>query len=158
MNLNPDFREFIALLNAHEVRYLVVGGYAVGMHGHPRYTKDLDIWIDRTPDNAERVLDALDAFGFGGIGLSVGDLTDPDSIVQLGRAPNRIDLMTTLSGVTFDECYPNRVVELSDDMEVLYIGLDDLVANKRAIGRFRDLGDVEDLGGDVSDVDPGANP
>jgi len=153
MNLNPDFRECIALLNAHDVRYLVVGGYAVGMHGHPRYTKDLDIWIDRSPENAERVLDALDAFGFGGIGLSVDDLTDPDSIVQLGRVPNRIDLMTTLSGVTFDECYPNRVVDQSDDTTVQYIGLEDLMANKRALGRHRDLGDVEDLGGDVPDPD-----
>ncbi len=153
MNLNPDFRECIALLNAHDVRYLVVGGYAVGIHGRPRYTKDLDIWIDRSPENAERVLDALDAFGFGDIGLSVDDLTDPDSIVQLGRAPNRIDLLTQLSGVEFDACYPNRVVDQSDGTTVQYIGLDDLMANKRALGRLRDLGDVEDLGGDVPDPD-----
>ena len=153
MNLNPDFRECIALLNAHDVRYLVVGGYAVGMHGRPRYTKDLDIWIDRSPENAERVLDALDAFGFGGIGLTVDDLTDPDSIVQLGRAPNRIDLLTQLSGVEFDACYPNRVVDQPDGTTVQYIGLEDLMANKRALGRLRDLGDVEDLGGDVPDPD-----
>lgn len=153
MNLNPDFREFIALLNAHDVRYLVVGGYAVGMHGRPRYTKDLDVWIDRSTENAERVLDALEAFGFGGIGLSVEDLTAPDSVVQLGRAPTRIDLITQFSGVTFDECYPNRVVDQSNGTTVQYIGLEDLMVNKRALGRYQDLADIKNLGGDVPDAE-----
>jgi hypothetical protein len=91
--LNQDFKEFIELLNANRVRYLVVGGYAVALHGHPRYTKDIDIWLDRDEENAERVVRALDQFGFGSLGLTAGDFLEPDQIIQLGYAPNRISAM-----------------------------------------------------------------
>jgi hypothetical protein len=147
MTLTPDFREFIALLNAHEVRYLVVGGYAVGLHGHPRYTKDIDIWIERTSANAERILNALAAFGFEDAGLSKDDFLAPDRVVQLGRPPNRIDLLTSLTGVSFADCYPNRAVEVIEGTELPYISLADLKTNKHALGRHQDLADLEELGG-----------
>ena len=146
MTLTPDFREFIALLNAHEVRCLVVGGYAVGLHGHPRYTKDIDIWIERTPSNAEHLMEALAEFGFEDIGLTKDDFLTPDQVVQLGRPPNRIDLLTSLSGVSFADCYENRVVEAIEGTEVRYISLADLKTNKRALGRHQDLADLEHLG------------
>jgi hypothetical protein len=149
MTLTPDFREFIALLNAHEVHYLVVGGYAVGLHGHPRYTKDIDIWIERTPSNAEHLMHALAEFGFEDVGLTKDDFLTPDQVVQLGRPPNRIDLITSLSGVSFAACYENRAVETIEDTDVHYIGLADLKKNKRALGRHQDLADIEHLGGET---------
>src|SRR5712692_1008652 len=109
MVLNQDLKEFIALLNANGVRYLVVGGYAVALHGHPRYTKDLDIWIELHRDNAVRLVTALDQFGFGSLGLKAEDFLEPDQIVQLGYPPNRIDLLTTAPGVEFETCYAARV-------------------------------------------------
>jgi hypothetical protein len=149
MTLTPDFREFIALLNAHEVRYLVVGGYAVGLHGHPRYTKDIDIWIERTPSNAEHLMHALAEFGFEDVGLTNDDFLRPDQVVQLGRPPNRIDLLTSLSGVSFSDCYQSRVVETIEETDVQYISLADLKKNKHALGRHQDLADIENLGGET---------
>ena len=105
MIISPDFKEFITLLNTHNVRYLVVGGYAVAFHGHPRYTKDIDIWLERTLENAARLLAALDAFGFGSLGLKVEDFLQPGYTIQLGYPPNRIDLLTSLSELDFSSCY-----------------------------------------------------
>jgi hypothetical protein len=136
-------------LNAHEVRYLVVGGYAVGLHGHPRYTKDIDIWIERTPLNAEHLMHALAEFGFENVGLAEDDFLSPAQVVQLGRPPNRIDLLTSLSGVPFSDCYENRVAETIEGTEVHYIGLADLKKNKRALGRHQDLADIDHLGGET---------
>ena len=99
--LNPDFKEFIALLNANDVHYLVVGGYAVALHGYPRYTKDLDIWIERSAENADRIVKALQEFGFGSLGLKADDFLVTDQIIQLGYPPRRIDLLTALPGVEF---------------------------------------------------------
>ena len=99
--LSRDFREFIESLNANSVRYLVVGGYAVALHGYPRYTKDLDVWIEPTAQNAQNVLNALTAFGFDSLDISTGDFLEENTIIQLGYPPNRIDLMTTLSGLKF---------------------------------------------------------
>ena len=107
--LNRDFREFIQSLNGNQVRYLVVGGYAVAFHGHPRYTRDLDVWIEGSPENAALLLKALDQFGFGSLGLSESDLTAPDQVIQLGYPPARIDLMTTTEGVEFGTCYAARI-------------------------------------------------
>ena len=104
--LNNDFKEFIQLLNVHSVRYLVVGGYAVAFHGHPRYTKDIDIWILLDKTNAKKMLDVLNVFGFSSLGLTEDDFLKKDNIIQLGNPPNRIDILTDLSGVIFDECYP----------------------------------------------------
>ena len=143
--LNQDFKEFIELLNAAEVRYLVVGGYAVALHGYPRYTKDIDIWIERSTQNAERLLSALERFGFGSLGLTVADFLEPDQVIQLGYPPRRIDLLTSLSGVSFEPCYAARVEVTLDGVTVPFISLEHLKMNKRASGRYRDLADLESL-------------
>lgn len=145
MTLNPDYREFFALLNAHEVRYLVVGGYAVAFHGHPRYTKDIDVWIDAEKENAERLLRALKEFGFGEINLTAEDFLKPDYIVQLGRPPRRIDIMTSLKGTDFAACYASKVVENVDGIPLPVIGLEELRQNKRMVGRNQDLADLDNL-------------
>jgi hypothetical protein len=143
--LNPDFKEFIKSLNENKVRYLVVGGYAVALHGYPRYTKDLDIWIERTPDNAARLVKALADFGFGALGLKEQDFLGKDQIVQLGYPPNRIDLITDLPGVDFSRCHALKVVEDMDGVAVDFIDLESLKQNKRASGRHQDLADLENL-------------
>lgn len=145
MRLNRDFREFIECFADHDVRFLVVGGYALAVHGHPRYTKDLDVWVWLDPTNAERILTALDHFGFGQLGLTADDFLDPDVVVRLGREPQRIDLLTFLSGVDFDEAYGRRAVVTVGDRDVPFIGRADLRANKLASGRLQDLADVEHL-------------
>jgi hypothetical protein len=99
--LNQDFKEFIQLLNANQVKYLVIGGYAVAIHGHPRYTKDIDIWIETSPENSQKLMEALIEFGFGSLGLNVEGFQSPDQIIQLGYPPNRIDLITTPDGIEF---------------------------------------------------------
>lgn len=143
--LSKDFREFIESLNANEVRYLVVGGYAVALHGYPRYTKDLDIWTERSPKNAGRILDALKDFGFGSMELTEEDFLESEQIVQLGYPPNRIDIVTSLEGVEFDECYESRVEVDIEGVRVDFIGIQHLKANKRATGRAQDIADVEHL-------------
>jgi len=127
------------------VRYLVVGGYAVALHGHPRYTKDIDIWIDLSPDNAANVVNALQQFGFGSLGLQAADFLEPDQIVQFGNPPDRIELFTTLPGVDFATCYPLRVQTEIDEVLVNFIDLDNLKKNKKAVGRLQDLADLESL-------------
>ena len=145
MILSPDFRDFIGSLNDSGVHYLVVGGYAVALHGHPRYTKDIDVWIERSEANAARIVQALEAFGFGSLGLSVEDFLVEDQIIQLGYPPNRIDILTTLPGVEFDVCYASRVEVTADELTVPFIALDDLRKTKRASGRLQDLADLENL-------------
>ncbi|MBI5290602.1 MAG: hypothetical protein HY872_01860 [Chloroflexi bacterium] len=143
--LNQDFKEFIQSLNDNQVRYLVIGGYAVAFHGHPRYTKDLDVWIAMNPDNAAKVVKALEQFGFGSLGLKAEDFLVPDQIIQLGYAPNRIDLLTTLEGVEFENCYASRVEVEIDEIKANFIDLDNLKRNKKATGRHQDLADLENL-------------
>ena len=143
--LNQDFREFVQLLNDSGVRYLVVGGYAVAVHGHPRYTKDIDIWVAPDPENAAKLINAIDRFGFGSFGLTADDFSDPDQVVQLGNPPNRIDLLTGLSGVKFGSCYAARLEVVIDDLPVSFIDLANLRKNKRASGRAQDLADLESL-------------
>lgn len=144
--LNQDFKEFAASCNANGVRYLVVGGYAVAFHGHPRYTKDLDLWIEATPDNAARLVAALEQFGFGSLKLIPADFLVPDRVIQLGYPPNRIDLLTTLVGVDFDCCYAARIKVDLDGIALPVIDRENLKQNKRATGRLQDLADVEALG------------
>jgi hypothetical protein len=146
MELNCDFSEFITFFFARNVKFLVVGGYAVAAHGHPRYTKDLDIWIRVDASNAENVVRALDDFGFGDLGLVVDDSLADDVVVQLGREPQRIDLLTFVSGVEFDDAHANRMMIEMSGVEVPVIGRADLRRNKLATGRLHDLADVEDLG------------
>ena len=143
--LNQDFREFIQSLNDSGARYLVVGGYAVAYHGYPRYTKDLDIWIEMSPENADCILGALHTFGFSDLDLESSDFLKPDRIIQLGCPPVRIDLLTSLDGVSFDECYDSRVETVIDEVQVLFIDLPHLKMNKVATGRHQDLADLENL-------------
>jgi hypothetical protein len=145
MVLNKDFREFIELLNSHNIKYLVVGGYAVTVHGYPRYTNDIDIWfwIDKT--NAENLIKALKDFGFGSLDIKVDDFLNPNKVVQLGYPPNRIDLLTSISGVEFDECYPKKVTINIAGISVYLIDIESLKKNKKASGRHKDLNDLENL-------------
>lgn len=147
MILNPDFKEFIKSLNGNNVQYLIVGGYAVAFHGHPRYTKDLDIWIKGDPVNAGRLLNALDDFGFGSLDLKKEDFLDPDQVVQLGVPPNRIDLLNDLKGIDFDNCYHRRIEVKLENCTAKFIHRSDLITNKKASGRHQDLADIENLGG-----------
>jgi len=142
--LNRDFKEFAELLNAHRVEYLVVGGYALAAHGHPRYTGDIDFWVRPAPDNLIRLLGALHAFGFGSLGLKLDDFS-PGTVVQLGQPPRRIDLLTGIDGVAFDDCFVRRErVELAG-VRLNIIGLEDFKISKRASGRLKDLADLEQL-------------
>ncbi|MBK6469711.1 MAG: hypothetical protein IPF94_02960 [Betaproteobacteria bacterium] len=143
--LNRDFKEFAESLAAQGVEYLLVGGYALAAHGHPRYTGDIDFWIGPDPTNIERLLRALRQFGFGSLGLTAADF-DADSVVQLGHPPRRIDLLTAIDGVEFGACWSRRVTLGVDGLDLNLIGLDDFVANKRATGRLKDLADLESLG------------
>jgi predicted nucleotidyltransferase len=145
VRLNTDWRDFIALLQQHGVEFLIVGGGAVNAHGFVRMTEDLDFWLSRTAENAERVMRAVREFGWDDSAISAHDLMQPGQVFMLGRKPNRIDLLTTISGVEFEQAYPRRVVGMLDGVQVPLIGLDDLLANKRATGRLRDLGDVEEF-------------
>jgi hypothetical protein len=143
--LNQDFKEFVESLNDNRVRYLVIGGYAVAYHGYPRYTKAIDIWIESTPENAANLVKALDQFGFASLGLQAADFLAPGQIIQLGYPPNRIDLLTTASGVEFGACYASRVEVVVDEVSVNFIDLDNLRKNKQAAGRLQDLADLENL-------------
>lgn len=143
--LNQDFKEFIQSLNDNGVRYLVVGGYAVALYGYPRYTKDMDIWVDMTPENASKIVKALDQFGFGSLGVKASDFTEPDQMLQLGYPPGRIDILTTLPGVEFSECYPAHTTVDIEGVPVSFIDLENLKKNKRATGRHQDLADLENL-------------
>lgn len=143
--LSKDFKEFIRLLNEHSVRYLLVGGYAVAFHGHPRYTKDLDVWIELSGENAGRILEALDEFGFGTLGLKASDFVEEEQIIQLGYPPNRIDILTTLKGLQFEDCYNARVEVEIQGVHMDFIDIENLKKNKRTTGRPQDLADAENL-------------
>lgn len=142
--LNRDFREFVGLLDAHRVDYMLVGGYALAAHGHPRYTGDIDFWVSPAPANLDRLLAALADFGFGSLGLKASDFA-PDSVVQLGRPPQRIDLLTRIDGVEFDACFARRQLVDIGEVRLSLISLEDLESNKRASGRMKGLADLESL-------------
>jgi hypothetical protein len=146
--LNEDFLDFLRALAEAGARFLVVGAHALAVHGIPRATVDLDVWIDRADDNIERVWRALHAFGapLDALGIRRGDLAQPDTVVQFGVPPRRVDLLTGITGVTFDEAWKDRVNHRIGDITVPFIGRNALVANKRATGRLKDLADVEALG------------
>jgi hypothetical protein len=129
-------------LNSRAVEYLVVGGHAVAFHGHPRFTGDVDFLVRPTAENAVRVLDAVRAFGFGSLPLTPTDFTTPERIVQLGRPPNRIDILTSISGVDFNEAWSSRVPANIDDQPVSFLGFEALIRNKKASGRAKDQADV----------------
>lgn len=142
-----DFVEFLNTLASNRVEFLLIGGWAVARHGRPRATQDLDVWIARSPENASRVADALREFGFAPEPDTLDRLLAPGTILRMGVPPMRIEILTTISGVEFSECAP-RAIELDlGDRIVKVIGLEDLLANKRASGRLKDLADVAALEG-----------
>lgn len=143
--LTKEFKEFIKLLNDRKVEYLLVGGYAVVLYGYVRYTGDIDIWIKPSNHNADLVVDVIDEFGFGSLNLSRNDFNKEDQIIQLGYPPNRIDIITSVEGVNFHECYPKRKSFEIEGIEIQTISIDDLKTNKKAVGRHKDLDDLENL-------------
>lgn len=142
---SQDFKEFVELLIKHKAEYLIVGGYAVGIHGHPRYTGDLDIWLNPTEQNAISILSCVNEFGFSSFNLTITDFTKPGNVIQLGYPPLRIDLLTEIDGVVFEACFKNKIEVIIEEMPVNFISYNDLVANKKATGRPRDMDDIENL-------------
>ena len=145
VHLPPDFKEFLQLLNFRQVEYLLIGGYAVGYYGYPRATADIDIWIAIKPENAEKVVKVLQEFGFGVEELTPDLFLEEEQIIRMGVPPVRIEILTTISGVSFEECYAARQVDELDGIEVNLISLDHLKVNKKASGRYKDLNDLENL-------------
>ncbi len=143
--LPKDFKELLELLNRHRVRYLLIGGYAVGLHGYARATNDIDIVIADDSENAERVVDALTEFGFGGSELSPELFIRKGSLVVMGVEPVAIDILNYLTGGDFDQAYSRRRTVKAEDIEINLISYADLLANKKATGRLKDLADVEQL-------------
>ena len=148
MKVHKDLREFIELLNSVNVKYLIIGGYAVAYHGHPRYTGDIDIFVEASETNALKLEEVLQRFGFKGTGLTAKDFVQPDSIVQLGVPPNRIDVVTGIDGVDFAEAWASKVEAALAGVPVYFISKDLLVRNKKACGRARDLADLEEIAED----------
>lgn len=143
-NLPKDFKEFIGLLDKNDVRYIVIGGYAVVYHGYVRSTNDIDLWIDIRADNIKRLLKALDEFGFSSLNIKESDFL-PHQIIQLGHPPNRIDLVTTPAGIDFETCYESKEEVIIDDITVNIIDFENLIKGKKATHRMRDLADIEEL-------------
>jgi hypothetical protein len=142
---NNDFREFIELLEKHKVDYLVVEGYAVGFHGYPRFTGDLAIFLLPDEENAKRILSAVREFGFNFINLTEQDFSVPGNVIQIGNPPLRIDLLTEIDGVEFADAFLQRREAMINGQKTNFIGYNDLITNKRATGRLKDLGDIENL-------------
>ena len=145
LQLPDDFKEFLKLLNSHGVEYLLIGGYAVGCHGYPRATGDLDIWIAIDPQNADRLVAVFREFGFAVSGLNRDLFLEPGSMVRIGNPPIRIEIITDISGAEFENCYPNRVRMELDGIPIDVINMDDLRSNKRASGRPKDMDDLKNL-------------
>ena len=145
MELDRDFKEFIQLLNANKVEYLVVGGYAVGAYGYPRYTGDIDFWINPTKENAEKLINALVQFGFGSLDISLDDFLKENFVIQLGYPPNRIDIMTGASGLTFEQCWKEKKIIEAEGEKINFISLHHLKINKRSTGRDKDNLDLKNL-------------
>ncbi len=149
MTLPADFSQFVESFLARDVRFMVVGGHAVSVYSQPRFTDDFDLWVGTDPANAGRVAAAIADFGFGSLGLSAADFSVPDVVVQLGRPPHRIDILTTLAGVEFDACWERRGAATFGHLTAPLIGIECLRANKRAVGRNKDLADLDQLDGIV---------
>ena len=145
MRLNEDWRQFIELLNSHDVEYLIVGGFAVSFHAEPRFTGDLDVLVRPSPDNAAKLLEAIRAFGLGALGVTTQDLQQEEQIIQFGYRPRRIDIVTSITAVPFEEAWASRVPSKLDGIPVHFIGREALIRNKRAVGRERDRADLKML-------------
>jgi len=145
MSLNPDFRDLFAALNDAQAEFLIVGGYALAVHGVPRFTKDLDVWVWANPANGVRVWNALESFGAPFGDLRLEDLCSPGMVFQMGVPPNRIDIITGIDGIGFEEAWDHRVGSAYGDQPVMVIGFEDLIRNKKATGRLQDALDAETL-------------
>ena len=145
MRLSSDLREFLELLNSRGVDYVVVGAHSLAFHGQPRYTGDIDILVRATPKNAAKLVDLLNEFGFADSGFKESDFTEPEQLVQLGRAPNRIDLLTSITGVTTDDALATKIPGELDGIPVFILSKAALIRNKRAVGRPQDLADLDVL-------------
>ena len=143
MILLPDFKEFLQLLNSSKVEYLLIGGYAVAYYGYPRATADMDIWVNATPENAERLVGVFDSFGFNEVAADM--FLRESQVIRMGVPPLRIEVLTSISGVSFPECFAERLIAVIDEVEVSLISLGHLKVNKKASGRFKDLDDLEHL-------------
>lgn len=143
--LPQDFKDFLKLLNSKQVEYLLIGGYAVGYYGYARATADIDIWIAIHPNNAQKIVAVIREFGFGNEEVSEKLFLEENKVIRMGMPPLRIEVLTTISGVDFEECYPERNIDLLDEIEVNIISLKHLKVNKKANGRLKDLADLEYL-------------
>jgi hypothetical protein len=146
MEIQKDFKELLELFNAHKVEYLIVGGYALAFYGAPRFTGDIDLLVKADSENAKRILSALEGFGFGSLKLSEVDFTSPNNVIQLGVAPVRVDIMTSLTGVGWEKAQADKVRGNYGDTATYFISKADFIANKTALGRKKDLADLEALG------------
>jgi hypothetical protein len=146
MEVQKDFRDLLELLNAHKVEYIIVDAYALAFHGAPRYTGDMDIYVKPNPTNAQRIMAALNDFGFGSVELSAADFEVEDKVVQLGLPPVRVDIVTSITGVSWGEAVLGRVEGKYGNVPVYYIGRQQFISNKRGLGRKKDLADLEALG------------
>ena len=145
MVLNRDLREFVALLNEKNVKYLVIGGYAVAYHGFPRYTKDIDIWVWLNEENAKKVLEVIHAFGMKSMNILIDDLINKDTVIQLGMPPNRIDILTDLENLDFETCFGQREIADIGGLEISFLDIDNLITAKLNAGRPQDKVDVKKL-------------
>ncbi len=145
IQLPPDFKEFLKLLNENKVEYLLIGGYAVGYHGYPRATIDLDVWIAIDSENALKITKTLNDFGFDDPEITESLFLDKDKIIRMGHPPLRIEIMTGISGVEFNACYDDRIITKIENIDVNLIGLKHLKENKKAANRHKDLDDLEHL-------------
>jgi len=146
MEVQKDFRDLLELLNAHKAEYMIVGAYALAFHGAPRYTGDMDIYVKPDPANAQHIMAALNDFGFGSVELLAADFEVEDKVVQLGFPPVRVDIVTSITGVSWEEAISGRVEGMYGDVPVYYIGRREFIGNKRTLGRKKDLADLEALG------------
>ena len=146
MEIQKDFEELLELFNNHKVEYLIVGGYALAFHGAPRFTGDIDLLVKADSENAKRILSALEEFGFGSLKLSENDFTSPNNVIQLGAPPVRVDIMTSLTAVGWEKAQAGRVQGNYGNTTTYFISKPDFIANKTAMGRKKDLADLEALG------------
>jgi hypothetical protein len=145
MSLSADLREFIGLLNSHGVEYVIVGAHSLAFHGRPRYTGDVDILVRPSQENAEKLTGVLNEFGFAESGFRPSDFVEPDQMIQLGRVPNRIDLLTGITGIEVADAFEKRVLADLAGLPVFFLSKDLLIQNKRAVGRPQDLADLDAL-------------
>ncbi len=145
MVLDENFKKFIKLLNANDVKYIIVGGFAVAYHGYPRYTKDIDFWVWANTENAEKLVKTIQDFGFGLADFKIQDFLNLDNVIQLGYEPNRIDIITQLDGLDFETCFPKAIQVEFEEIPLNFISFEDLIKNKLATGRPKDRLDARTL-------------